>query len=68
MKYHIKENSVEETLVIPLYARYIAEGAYPYLKGNRDTKKIIDSLDYDFSTKGKNRGHGLLLAKSIIKR
>ncbi len=53
MKYHIKENSVEETLVIPLYARYIAEGAYPYLKGNRDTKKIIDSLDYDFSTKGK---------------
>ena len=53
MKYKIEHNSVEETLIIPLYARYIAELKYPNLKGNRNTKDIIDSIDYDFKSKEK---------------
>ena len=53
MKYKIEHNSVEETLILPLYARYIAELKYPNLKGNRNTKNIIDSIDYDFKSKEK---------------
>ena len=51
MKYKIKENSVEETLIIPLFGRLIAEEKYPELKGNRNTKEIVDSIDYDFDAK-----------------
>lgn len=53
MKYQIKPNSVEETLIIPLYGRVIAEEKYPNLKGNKNTKEIIDSIDYDFASKRK---------------
>ena len=53
MKYQIKPNTVEETLVIPLYGRAIAEEKYPNLKGNRNTKEILDSVDYDFESKRK---------------
>ena len=53
MKYQIKPNSVEETLIIPLYGRLIAEEKYPNLKGNQNTKKIINSIDYDFASKRK---------------
>lgn len=52
-KYHIPNNSVEETLVIPLYGRLIVEERYPSLSGKRDTKRIIESLDYDFEGKRK---------------
>ena len=49
-KYKIRPNSVEETLIIPLYARLIAEENYPSLKGKGDTRRIVESLDYDFSS------------------
>lgn len=52
-KYHIPNDSVEETLVIPLYGRLIAEERYPSLKGKRDTKRVVDALDYDFEGKRK---------------
>jgi len=53
MKYQIKPNSVEETLIIPLYGRLIAEEKYPNIKGNRNTQEIVDSIDYDFASKRK---------------
>ena len=52
-KYHIENNSVQETLIIPLYARAYAAECYPSLIQDPTAKKIIDQLDYDFSTKGK---------------
>lgn len=52
-KYKINPNSVEETLIIPLFARLIAEEKYPGLKGKRNTQEIVDSIDYDFASKRK---------------
>lgn len=52
-KYHIEENSVQETLVIPLYARLICSRHYPELFNDPEAEKICVSLDYDFETKGK---------------
>ena len=55
IKYKIRPNSVEETLIIPLFARLIAEEEYPYLKGKRNTREIVNSIDYDFASKRKKR-------------
>ena len=52
-KYKINHNSVEETLIIPLLARLIAEEKFPNLKGKRNTKEIINSIDYDFDSRKK---------------
>ena len=52
-KYHIEYNTVQETLVIPLYARLICSRYYPELFADPEAEKICASLDYDFESKGK---------------
>ena len=49
MKYHIEKNTVQETLVIPLYGRVKCSELYPNFYKDDEAKKIIDNLDYDFS-------------------
>jgi len=53
MKYHIEKNSVQETLVIPLFARSICSKAYPDLFYDENAERICESLDYDFESKRK---------------
>ena len=52
-KYHIEKNTVQETLVIPLFGRLICSERYPHLFSDPEAKRICDSLDYDFSEKRK---------------
>lgn len=49
MKYHIEKNTVQETLVIPLYGRKVCTEIYPDLYRDDTAKKLIEQIDYDFS-------------------
>lgn len=49
MKYHIEKNTVQETLVIPLYGRKICTELYPNLYRDETAQKLIEQIDYDFS-------------------
>jgi len=51
MKYHIEKNSVQETLVIPLFGRLVCSERFPELFADPEAKRICDSLDYDFAEK-----------------
>lgn len=53
MKYHIEKNTVQETLVIPLFGRLVCSEHYPDLFIDPEAKRICDSLDYDFAEKRK---------------
>lgn len=50
MKYHIERNSVEETLVIPLFARSKSNSLYPRIYKDETATALINGLDYDFSS------------------
>lgn len=52
-KYHIEENTVQETLIIPLYGRKVCAEHFPELIEDREAEMICEKLDYDFTTKGK---------------
>lgn len=49
MKYHIEKNTVQETLVIPLYGRKVCTEIYPDLYRDDTAQKLIEQIDYDFS-------------------
>ncbi len=49
MKYHIEKNTVQETLVIPLYGRKVCTEIFPTLYRDETAKKLIEQIDYDFS-------------------
>ncbi len=49
MKYHIEKNSVQETLLIPLYGRKMCFELYPALYRDETAIRLIDQVDYDFS-------------------
>ena len=49
MKYHIEKNTVQETLVIPLYGRKICTELYPNLYRDETAQKLMERIDYDFS-------------------
>ena len=49
MKYKIEKNTVQETLVIPLYARKMCSELYPNLYRDETAVRLIERLDYDFS-------------------
>ena len=49
MKYKIEKNTVQETLIIPLYARKICSELYPNLYRDETAVRLIDEIDYDFS-------------------
>ena len=49
MKYHIEKDSVQETLLIPLYGRKMCSELYPALYRDETAIRLIDQVDYDFS-------------------
>lgn len=53
MKYHIEKNTVQETLVIPLYGRKMCSELFPNLYKDKTAAQIISRIDYDFSDLGK---------------
>ncbi len=53
MKYLIEENTVQETLVIPLFGRLICSERFPELFSDPEARRICDSLDYDFENRRK---------------
>ena len=54
MKYKIEKNTVQETLIIPLYARKVCSELYPNLYRDETAVRLIDEIDYDFSEIEKN--------------
>lgn len=49
MKYHIEKNSVQETLIIPLYGRKKCTQKFPQLYRDETATRLIEQIDYDFS-------------------
>ena len=54
MKCKIEKNTVQETLIIPLYARKVCSELYPNLYRDETAVRLIDEIDYDFSEAEKN--------------
>lgn len=54
MKYHIERNSVQETLIIPLYGRKMCSELYPNLFRDETSIRLMNEIDYDFSELAKN--------------
>ena len=59
MKHKIEKNTVQETLIIPLFARKVCSELYPDLYRDETAVRLIDQLDYDFSKAEKN-SHSLM--------
>ncbi len=57
-KVHIERNTVQETLVIPLYARKLCTEQYPKLFQDKKAVELMERMDYDFSPHAK-KGKGL---------
>ena len=48
-KIHIEKNSVQETLIVPLYGRKMCAEKYPDLYTDTSAKMLCERLDHDFS-------------------
>ena len=70
MTYHIEPNTVQETLVIPLFGRLVCSERFPELFSDPEAKRICDSLDYDFAGKRKamESAAGLFGALEVAQR
>ena len=53
MKYPIEKNTVQETLVIPMYGRKMCSGLYPSLYRDETAIRLLEQIDYDFSALAK---------------
>jgi len=49
MKYKIEKNTVQETLIIPLYSRKLCSELYPNIYRDEAAVRLINQIDYDFS-------------------
>ena len=49
MKYKIEKDTVQETLIIPLYGRKMCSELFPRLFYDETAVRLIDEVDYDFS-------------------
>lgn len=56
MKYKIEKNTVQETLVIPLYGRKKCTEIYPDLFRDDSAVRLMNEIDYDFSALEKKSG------------
>ncbi len=61
MKHKIEKNTVQETLIIPLYSRKLCSELYPNLYRDETAVRLLDQIDYDFSEAEKN-------TRSLIQR
>ena len=68
--YHIEKNTVQETLVIPLYGRKVCSEHFPDLFKDPEAERICGMLDYDFAEKGKKMesAAGLFGALEVAQR
>ena len=56
MRYPIQKNSIQETLVIPLYARALCTRRFPHLFSDPLSVELLEELDYDFTTLERTSG------------
>ena len=49
MNYKIEKNTVQETLIIPLYARKMCSELYPNLYRDEAALRLVGAVDYDLS-------------------
>ena len=61
MKCKIEKNTVQETLILPLYSRKLCTELYPNLYRDETAVRLLDQIDYDFSEAEKN-------SRSLIQR
>ena len=54
MKYKIEKNTVQETLILPLYSRKLCTELYPNLYRDETAVRLLSEIDYDFSEAEKN--------------
>ena len=54
MKYKIEKNTVQETLILPLYSRKLCTELYPNLYRDETAVHLIDQISYDFSQAEEN--------------
>ena len=54
MKHKIEKNTVQETLIVPLYSRKLCSELYPNVYRDETAVHLIDQIDYDFSEAEKN--------------
>ena len=54
MKYKIEKNTVQETLIIPLYSRKLCSELYPNIYRDKMAVQLINKIYYDFSQVEKN--------------
>ena len=59
MRYKIEKNTVQETLIIPLYARKMCSELYPNLYRDETALRLMNAVDYDFSALQK-KSHKLM--------
>lgn len=59
MRYKIEKNTVQETLIIPLYARKMCSELYPNLYRDEAARRMMNAVDYDFSVLQK-KSHKLM--------
>ena len=59
MKHKIEKNTVQETLIIPLFARKVCSELYPDLYRDETAVRLINQIDFDFSEAEKN-SHSLM--------
>lgn len=59
MKYHIERNTVQETLVIPLYGRKMCSELFPQYFRDDTAARIMERIDYDFSEIAKKSGSAM---------
>ncbi len=55
-KVTIEKGTVQETLMLPLYGRYMANKRYPTLFKDKAAKEIIDRIDYDIEQANMGKG------------
>lgn len=48
-KYKIEKDSIQETLVIPLYGRRLCSQQFPGLYQDSTAAMLMEKVDYDFS-------------------
>ena len=48
MKYKIEKNTVQETLILPLYSRKLCTELYPNLYRDETAVRLLDQIDSDF--------------------
>ena len=54
MKHKIEKNTVQETLIIPLYSRKLCSELYPNIYRDETAMRLIKNIDYDFFKAEKN--------------